>query len=356
MSLCPDTTLPLVQRNNTQPQRVDENEKKKNFKTVKRNFQLNPTPANKTISNQSALNLANQYKSNFNDFIDQLAEGIREVYYSTNEAKLFQEAWDIVNRLTNKKSFKSGLIPAEDENDCISRWYEHFKNLLSSTIQSIKSNLNLPKTFNNLTFKTGPFSFDELEEAKKSFAYDKAHGYDDIDSTILRLDNLSFIILQLLNFFYTNKDSPIEWLVEIESTKDGKGILTFIDFSKAFDSIKWDCIEAILISYDVPQELVDRVMMLYYNAQARVKVEGNLSDPFKLGISVLQGDTLAPFLFIVVIDWSSATPFPSANSISSVSSSPRPLAPSQDLSLTGITCIEKYIVVLPIYPLRVLHA
>ena len=44
-------------------------------------------------------------------------------------------------------------------------------------------------------------------------------------------------------------------------------------------------------------------MMIYYNAQARVKVEGNLSDPFDLGVGVLQGDTLAPFLFIIVIDW-----------------------------------------------------
>ena len=90
---------------------------------------------------------------------------------------------------------------------------------------------------------------------------------------------------------------------EIESTKNGKVILTFIDFSKAFDSIDWAYIKAILLSYDVPQELVDRIMMIYYNAQARVKVEGNLSDPFDLGVGVLQGDTLAPFLFIIVIDW-----------------------------------------------------
>ena len=43
--------------------------------------------------------------------------------------------------------------------------------------------------------------------------------------------------------------------------------------------------------------------MLYYNAQAKVEIESNLSDSFNLGIGVLQGDTLAPFLVIVVIDW-----------------------------------------------------
>ncbi len=34
-----------------------------------------------------------------------------------------------------------------------------------------------------------------------------------------------------------------------------------------------------------------------------VKYDGDVSDYFDLGIGVLQGDTLALYLFIIVLDW-----------------------------------------------------
>ena len=59
----------------------------------------------------------------------------------------------------------------------------------------------------------------------------------------------------------------------------------------------------ILLAYDVPKALVDAIMSLYYGAQASVQVRGSLSEPFDLGVGVLQGDTLAPYLFVIVLDW-----------------------------------------------------
>ena len=44
-------------------------------------------------------------------------------------------------------------------------------------------------------------------------------------------------------------------------------------------------------------------MSVYYGAQAAVKVGGEISTPFDLGVGVLQGDTLAPYLFVIVLDW-----------------------------------------------------
>ena len=80
-------------------------------------------------------------------------------------------------------------------------------------------------------------------------------------------------------------------------------ISTFVDFSKAFESVDWNYIENIIISYDVPTEIVDAVMSVYYGAKAAVKFEGGISDYFDLGVGVLRGDTLAPYLFVIVIDW-----------------------------------------------------
>ena len=45
------------------------------------------------------------------------------------------------------------------------------------------------------------------------------------------------------------------------------------------------------------------LMSVYYDAVAAVKFNGEISDFFDLGVGVLQGDTLAPYLFIIVLDW-----------------------------------------------------
>ena len=50
-----------------------------------------------------------------------------------------------------------------------------------------------------------------------------------------------------------------------------------------------------MLSYDILVETVDAVMS--------VTSDGDISEYFDLGVGVLQGDTLAPFLFVLVIDW-----------------------------------------------------
>ena len=54
-----------------------------------------------------------------------------------------------------------------------------------------------------------------------------------------------------------------------------------------------------MLSYDIPTETVDAVMSVYYGATAAVKSDGDISDYFDLGVGVLQGDTLAPYLFVI---------------------------------------------------------
>jgi len=80
-------------------------------------------------------------------------------------------------------------------------------------------------------------------------------------------------------------------------------VTTFIDFSKAFDSIKWTYIKAILISYNVPDIIVNAIMSIYIGAKAAVSTSDGISEQFDLSVGVLQGDTLAPYLFVIVIDY-----------------------------------------------------
>ena len=100
---------------------------------------------------------------------------------------------------------------------------------------------------------------------------------------------------------------------EVIATKFASLYSTFIDFSKAFDSVDWNYIENIMLSYDIPVETVDAVMSVYYGATAAVKSDGDISDYFDLGVGVLQGDTLAPYLFVLVIDWIMRNAVPDAS-------------------------------------------
>jgi len=79
--------------------------------------------------------------------------------------------------------------------------------------------------------------------------------------------------------------------------------ITFIDFKKAFDSINRKVMFSILRHYGIPEVMVSAIKVLYDNSRSAVMADGNISDPFQVSTGVLQGDVLAPFLFIILIDY-----------------------------------------------------
>ena len=74
--------------------------------------------------------------------------------------------------------------------------------------------------------------------------------------------------------------------------------MLFVDFSKAFDFIHRGKMEQILLAYGLPKETVAAIMMLY----KKVRSPDRDTDYFDIVAGVLQGDTLAPFLFIIRLD------------------------------------------------------
>ena len=80
-------------------------------------------------------------------------------------------------------------------------------------------------------------------------------------------------------------------------------VVTFIDFKKAFDSINRKVMFAVLRHYGIPEAVVNAISVLYKNSKSAVMVDGRLSDPFDITTGVLQGDVLAPFLFVVLVDY-----------------------------------------------------
>ena len=92
----------------------------------------------------------------------------------------------------------------------------------------------------------------------------------------------------------------------VRTTQDAKLVAIFVDFCNAFDSVSWDQMEAILYAYHVPSDLVRAVMSAYHGVPAVIlNTDGEVTNEAKsnLSVGVLQGDTLAPFLFILVMDF-----------------------------------------------------
>ena len=49
--------------------------------------------------------------------------------------------------------------------------------------------------------------------------------------------------------------------------------------------------------------MIDAIRVLYTNTSSSVLTPDGETDPFDITAGILQGDTLAPFLFILVVDY-----------------------------------------------------
>ena len=75
--------------------------------------------------------------------------------------------------------------------------------------------------------------------------------------------------------------------------------LLFVDFTKAFHSIHRGKREQILPAYGLPKGTVAAITILYRNTKVKVRSPDGDTEYFDIVAGVLQGDTRAPYHFII---------------------------------------------------------
>ena len=71
---------------------------------------------------------------------------------------------------------------------------------------------------------------------------------------------------------------------------------------KAFDTVLWEALLAILALDRVPPAFIAAIRRLYEGSQAVVRTAEGTTPPFPLHHGVWQGCVLSPYLFIIVVD------------------------------------------------------
>ena len=76
----------------------------------------------------------------------------------------------------------------------------------------------------------------------------------------------------------------------------------FIDFQKAFDTIKHKVIWAVLRSYGIEEKMVTLLQKIYEKAQSVVRVGRYQGEWFRTNVGTRQGDPLSPLMFIMYLE------------------------------------------------------
>jgi hypothetical protein len=77
----------------------------------------------------------------------------------------------------------------------------------------------------------------------------------------------------------------------------------FVDYKKAYDSVRREVLCNILIEFGIPLTLVKLIKICLYETYSRVRVGKHLSDTFPTKNSSKEGDTLSPLLFNFVLEY-----------------------------------------------------
>jgi hypothetical protein len=95
----------------------------------------------------------------------------------------------------------------------------------------------------------------------------------------------------------------IHQILEKKTEYNGTVHQLFIDFKKAYDSIKREVFYNILLEFGIPKKLVRLIKMCLNETYSKIRVGKLLSDKFPIRNGLKQGDALSPLLFNFALEY-----------------------------------------------------
>ena len=91
----------------------------------------------------------------------------------------------------------------------------------------------------------------------------------------------------------------VDGVIKHAAAKNIPGLLLFLDFEKAFDTVEWSFIQKTLKHFNFGPSTMNWIRLFYHNTESCILNNGWSSAFFKLGRGVRQGCPLSPYLFIL---------------------------------------------------------
>jgi sorting nexin-29 len=95
----------------------------------------------------------------------------------------------------------------------------------------------------------------------------------------------------------------IQQILEKKWEYNGMVYQLFIDFKKAYDSVRREALYNIVIGFGIPKKLVGLIKLCLNENYSRVCIGKNVSDKFTIQIGLKLGDALSPLLFNFTLEY-----------------------------------------------------